>query len=54
MRSLSPTPTFGAERIDIRLPAFRIEAADQTHATCMPDTAWPIDRAPARLIPGSH
>jgi len=31
------------------LPTFRAEAADQTHAASMPDTAWPVNGHP----PGS-
>src|SRR5262249_43374627 len=36
-------------RIDARLPTFRTKAADQTHATSMPDTTWPI----SGHLPGS-
>ena len=49
---LAPLPNYPAEcSVVSRLPTFRTEAADQAHATCMPDTAWPATRAPARLIP---
>ncbi len=39
----------GRRHIDTRLPTFYAEAADQAHAACMPDTAWPVSGHP----PGS-
>ena len=38
--------------IATRLPTFPARAADQVHATSMPDTAWPETGTPAR--PCSH
>lgn len=38
-----------ASCIGTRLPPFHTEAADQAHATSMPDTAWPVGGLP----PGS-
>ena len=32
---------------------FRARAADQDHAASAPDTAWPVHRVTARLIPGA-
>lgn len=32
---------------------FRARAADQAHAASAPDTAWPVHRVTARLIPGA-
>ena len=32
---------------------FRARAADQAHAASAPDTAWPVHRVAARLIPGA-
>ena len=44
---LAPGPTPGTEHsIGPRLPAFSVEARDQTHAACMPDTDWPISGHP--------
>src|SRR6266567_7695772 len=40
--------------IGTRLPTFHAEAAEQARAAYMPDTAWPVNGTPARLIPGSH
>jgi hypothetical protein len=40
--------------IGTRLPTFHAEAAEQDRAAFMPDTAWPVNGIPARLIPGSH
>jgi hypothetical protein len=48
-RSLSHPHTSRGRSIGTRLPAFHTEAADQAHATCMPDTTWPINGHP----PGS-
>src|SRR5829696_3666559 len=46
-------PLAGSEHcIGTRLPTFRVVAADQTRAVFTPDTAWPINGAPARLFPG--
>src|SRR6266545_551854 len=51
--SLSP-PLPPGSRVAARLPTFRARAAEQAHVACVPDTAWPRNRAPARLIPGLH
>jgi len=34
------------------LPTFRADAADRTHATFMPDTAWPAHGPPPDSLPG--
>ena len=58
--SLSPPAAYRHERqpadarIGTRLPTFRAAAAEQARATSVPDTAWPVNGTPARLIPGSH
>ena len=40
--------------VSIAVAAPLERAAEQDHATSVPDTAWPINGTPARLIPGSH
>ncbi len=52
-RSPSHHPKTG-RGIGTRLPKFHVRAAEQDHATSVPDTAWPINGTPARLVPGSH
>ena len=47
-RSLSPDV---AGSIGDRLLTFRTRAADQARAASTPDTAWPVNGLPARLIP---
>ena len=37
---------------NLAFPKFRAGAADRAHAAFMPDTAWPVNGTPARLIPG--
>jgi hypothetical protein len=44
------TPTPGVDGIGARLPTFHARAADQVHVASMPDTAWPVNGTPARLI----
>ena len=43
-----------ARSISTRLPTFCAGAADRAHAASMPDTAWPVNGTPARLIPGPN
>jgi len=43
-RSLSPSTS--DSHVVACLPTFRAEAADQAHATSMPDTTWPINGLP--------
>src|SRR6476620_1204669 len=45
-----PVPAINNQnRVRSSLLTFHVEAADQAHVTCMPDTAWPISGHP----PGS-
>src|SRR5258707_10984172 len=44
----------GGASIGTRFPTFHAEAAEQARAASMPDTAWPVNGTPARLIPGSQ
>jgi phenylacetate-CoA ligase len=39
---------------NLAFPKFRAGAADRAHAGFMPDTAWPANGTPARLIPAPH
>ena len=53
-RSLSPRPAdAGRQAVSaLAFPMFRAGAADRAHAAFLPDTAWPVNGTPARLIPG--
>jgi hypothetical protein len=50
----TPSPPLARTgRIRTCLLLFHTEAADQAHVVYMPDTTWPEDGTPARLVPGS-
>jgi hypothetical protein len=49
--SLSP-PQKG-DSVGAGHPTFHAKAADQTLVASAPDTTWPINGTPARLLPGS-
>jgi hypothetical protein len=49
-RSLSP-PESTSVTIGVRLLTFHATAADQAHVASMPDTEWPVNGTPAKLIP---
>ena len=48
-RQLRPPLPGQARNIGVRLPTFRVKAADQARAASMPGTAWPVNGHP----PGS-